>query len=193
MFNLIRSVQRILILWKIYILSRFCGQGLFSFCGMSLDLSKSTLLKPLAQFQLNFTWIFLGRTFIRFHEEIWSLQKMGFLGRAIFPPLNIRNSLKKKFFSWTRHLFSAVSKTDSVAYATYNFLRLKFYPFGQIWNFVVGERVKTNIGYHFDFQKSFLSLKQLCYNFIGLLLNPFPHNDTFWRPWETSLLKTLWK
>ena len=21
--------------------------------------------------------------------------------------------------------------------------------------------------------------------------NPFPHNDTFWRPWETSLLKTL--
>ena len=23
-------------------------------------------------------------------------------------------------------------------------------------------------------------------------VNPFPHNDTFWRPWETSLLKTLW-
>ena len=22
-------------------------------------------------------------------------------------------------------------------------------------------------------------------------INPFPHNDTFWRPWETSLLKTL--
>ena len=22
---------------------------------------------------------------------------------------------------------------------------------------------------------------------------PFPHNDTFWRPWETSLLKTLWE
>ena len=21
----------------------------------------------------------------------------------------------------------------------------------------------------------------------------FPHNDTFWRPWETSLLKTLWE
>ena len=21
--------------------------------------------------------------------------------------------------------------------------------------------------------------------------NPFPHNNTFWRPWETSLLKTL--
>ena len=24
-------------------------------------------------------------------------------------------------------------------------------------------------------------------------LNPFPHNDTFWRPWETSLLKTPWE
>ena len=23
--------------------------------------------------------------------------------------------------------------------------------------------------------------------------NPFPHNDTFWHPWETSLLKTLWE
>ena len=30
----------------------------------------------------------------------------------------------------------------------------------------------------------------------GLVLwgfNPFPHNYTFWRPWETSLLKTLWE
>ena len=23
--------------------------------------------------------------------------------------------------------------------------------------------------------------------------NLFPHNDTFWRPWETSFLKTLWE
>ena len=23
--------------------------------------------------------------------------------------------------------------------------------------------------------------------------NPFPHNDTFSRPWETSLLKPLWE
>ena len=28
--------------------------------------------------------------------------------------------------------------------------------------------------------------------FLGVV-NPFPHNDTFWRPWETSLLKTLWE
>ena len=24
-------------------------------------------------------------------------------------------------------------------------------------------------------------------------INSFPHNDTFWRQWETSLLKTLWE
>ena len=28
---------------------------------------------------------------------------------------------------------------------------------------------------------------------LKLFINPFPHNDTFWRPWETSLLKTLWE
>ena len=26
-----------------------------------------------------------------------------------------------------------------------------------------------------------------------LFFNPFPHSDTFWRPWETSLVKTLWE
>ena len=26
-----------------------------------------------------------------------------------------------------------------------------------------------------------------------VLINSFPYNDTFWRPWETSLLKTLWE
>ena len=25
------------------------------------------------------------------------------------------------------------------------------------------------------------------------LVKPLPHNDTFWRPWETSLMKTLWE
>ena len=25
------------------------------------------------------------------------------------------------------------------------------------------------------------------------VFNPFPLNDTFWRPWETSFLKTLWE
>ena len=27
----------------------------------------------------------------------------------------------------------------------------------------------------------------------GCSFNPFPHNNTFWCPWETSLLKTLWE
>ena len=26
-----------------------------------------------------------------------------------------------------------------------------------------------------------------------MAFNPFPHNDTFWRPWETSFSKTLWE
>ena len=28
---------------------------------------------------------------------------------------------------------------------------------------------------------------------VSALHYPFPHNDTFWCPWETSLLKTLWE
>ena len=27
----------------------------------------------------------------------------------------------------------------------------------------------------------------------NVVIIPFPHNDAFWRPWETSLLKTLWE
>ena len=26
-----------------------------------------------------------------------------------------------------------------------------------------------------------------------MFFNLFPHNDTFWHPWKTSLLKTLWE
>ena len=28
---------------------------------------------------------------------------------------------------------------------------------------------------------------------VWIKVNPFPHNDTFWHPWQTSLLKTLWE
>ena len=34
-------------------------------------------------------------------------------------------------------------------------------------------------------------MKNIIWNFANTLFNPFPHNDTFWRPWETSLLKTM--
>ena len=30
------------------------------------------------------------------------------------------------------------------------------------------------------------------WNIIESGINPFPNNDSFWRPWETSLLKTRW-
>ena len=36
---------------------------------------------------------------------------------------------------------------------------------------------------------SVLSFSQIIFE----SLNPFPHNDTFWRLWEKSLLKTLWE
>ena len=48
---------------------------------------------------------------------------------------------------------------------------------------IVGKGV--NADYHHFF------LFPLC--FEKVLINPFPHNDTFCRPWETSLLKTLWE
>ena len=50
------------------------------------------------------------------------------------------------------------------------------------------------------FQKIVNSLRITLYQqqMIGLvqtqgIFNPFLHNDTFWRTWETSLLKTLWE
>ena len=34
---------------------------------------------------------------------------------------------------------------------------------------------------------SYFKIREKCY------FDPFPHNDAFWRPWETSFLKTLWE
>ena len=46
-------------------------------------------------------------------------------------------------------------------------------------------------------QTSLLLCRLSCYRYLlhrwELLFNPFPHNDTFWCPWETNLLKTLWE
>ena len=38
-----------------------------------------------------------------------------------------------------------------------------------------------------------LSVELLTDFLFSYIINPFPHNDTFWLPWETSLLKTLWE
>ena len=40
--------------------------------------------------------------------------------------------------------------------------------------------------YGFDQSKILLFSKKLSF-VIDTFFNPFPHNDTFWRPWETSL------
>ena len=57
------------------------------------------------------------------------------------------------------------------------------------WNFCLGSnpvfRLLIKMGCNFDIRQMFQT--------VALCLNPFPHNDTFWRPWETSLLKTLWE
>ena len=39
----------------------------------------------------------------------------------------------------------------------------------------------------------FLCNLSFFYATFPFVLNPFPHDDTFWCPWETSLLKTLWE
>ena len=50
-----------------------------------------------------------------------------------------------------------------------------FFEFGTVSKWCIGEWVKWN------------TLND------PRLFNPFPHNDTFWRLWKTSLLKTLWE
>ena len=49
--------------------------------------------------------------------------------------------------------------------------------FHQIWNCCLGTH------------SVWKSLKFIIWERV----NPFPHNDTFWCPWETSLLKTQWE
>ena len=50
-----------------------------------------------------------------------------------------------------------------------------------------------------SFSQSLLHMKSKFGNSLDLIfikfmfLNPFPHNDAFRRPWETSLQKTLWE
>ena len=40
-------------------------------------------------------------------------------------------------------------------------------------------------------QKDSFKWYNVIHMYYIISFNPFPHNDTFWHPWETSLLKTL--
>ena len=51
------------------------------------------------------------------------------------------------------------------------------------WPMASGAENKSSLQENYFFNQGVLFLS----------LNPFPHNDAFWRPWETSLLKTLWE
>ena len=60
-----------------------------------------------------------------------------------------------------------------------------------------GQMLVTSI---FSFSKNvFRSFQRLSFpevlnmEIVFYSVNPFPHNDTFWRPWEISLQKTLWE
>ena len=46
---------------------------------------------------------------------------------------------------------------------------------------------------HFLLFPTIISTLWYISSIIWIILNPFPHNNTFWRPWETSLFKTLWE
>ena len=51
---------------------------------------------------------------------------------------------------------------------------------------------KLRVSAHFPSSTGIPSRSTMAEIFL-FLFNPFPHSDTFWHPWETSLLKTLWK
>ena len=55
-----------------------------------------------------------------------------------------------------------------------------FFKFGMVSKWCIREWFKETFSIK-------ASLKFCC------LVYPFPHNDTFWHPWDTSLLKTLWE
>ena len=50
-----------------------------------------------------------------------------------------------------------------------------------------------NISFSHIVSKNFFSFGSLKVGIVWKRVNPFPHNDTFCRPWETSLLKTMWE
>ena len=54
---------------------------------------------------------------------------------------------------------------------------------------ILSQMTLENIGGKDDNVDYHNSLFRLYWRF----LNPLPHNDTFWRLWETSLLKTQWE
>ena len=63
--------------------------------------------------------------------------------------------------------------------------------------FLPYQKQKLSFLYHLICRLQMLSIwsgPKFCRVGMGLWewVNPFPHNDAFWRPWETSLLKTLW-
>ena len=73
---------------------------------------------------------------------------------------------------------------------------LKFYIKGGHLDFSHLTELRKNI-YHWNlYEKTIQIINRKITKktiFWWYSLNAFPHNETFWRPWETSPLKTLWE
>ena len=74
--------------------------------------------------------------------------------------------------------------------AIHGFQDLKHLGLGKGENISLGESHTILSAYtkykHLGYYWAHLSI----YSYLSYA---FPHNDTFWHPWETSLLKTLWE
>ena len=108
---------------------------------------------------------------------------------SLLRPDSIRSSLRF-FFFLTCSKFTPVSqdhkdliKSLSVSPA-FLLYRTSLYCVGPVLHWCSGRELGLVwLGFYCQSQNYFVVCK----------INPFPHNDTFWRPWETSLLKILWE
>ena len=109
-------------------------------------------------------------------------------------------------FSFSHNVFYS-SQNKFQFFCDIYFVICKCFQFGPVWKFVtclrvnrflhsenlVGER-RENAGYQHGFSKGspFLKMFSTCMTLV-FHFNPSPHNDTFWHPWQRSILKTLWE
>ena len=100
--------------------------------------------------------------------------------------------LVTSIFSFFHNVFYHTKKEKSQFWYIWLIL-CRLFRFCLVPNFVVWERVEIVHSLILRFLQILIGLTEWCSQSIVVLLNPFPHNDTFWRPWKTSLSKTMWE
>ena len=101
-------------------------------------------------------------------------------------------SLSHSVFYLFWELFAIFIEFKIVVCKLFEFRRIKYLLFRKDLiecYFMFQSLYKHNWHRHVFRSTSALYAKSLISSHISV--NPFPHNDIFWRPWETSLLKTL--